>query len=163
MRSVFWCVQSILPLLQKLSEISLDPYLIKWIRSYLAGRSHAVCKCWWLQLCHPTCTIRWPARLSMLFVSYINDVATAISSDSDVNMFAGDITRVDYIHSISTQLSLCHLYKIFTTSVIFHPYFLPGRPGHMLIDLFYSPNLLHGLTLISIPSYPMWCTVEQVT
>jgi len=26
-----------------------------------------------------------------LFVSYINDVATAISSDSDVNMFADDI------------------------------------------------------------------------
>jgi len=29
-----------LPLLQKLSEIGLDPYLIGWIRSYLAGRSH---------------------------------------------------------------------------------------------------------------------------
>ena len=34
-----------LPLLHKLREISLDPYLIRWIRSYLAGRSHAVCKC----------------------------------------------------------------------------------------------------------------------
>ena len=41
----------------------------------------------------------------LLFVSYINNVATAISSDSDVNMFANDIalyhvirTRTDYIH-----------------------------------------------------------------
>ena len=31
-----------LPLLQKLSEIGLDPYLIRWIRSYLAGRSQFV-------------------------------------------------------------------------------------------------------------------------
>jgi len=45
----------------------------------------------------------------MLFLSYINNVATAISSDSDVNMFAGDSalycvirTRADYIHSVST-------------------------------------------------------------
>ena len=32
-----------LPLLQKLSEIGLDPYLIRWIRSYLAGMQVAVC------------------------------------------------------------------------------------------------------------------------
>ena len=41
----------------------------------------------------------------LLFVTYINNVATAISSDSDVNMFADNSalyrvirTRVDYIH-----------------------------------------------------------------
>ena len=41
----------------------------------------------------------------LLFVSYINDVATATSSDSDVNMFADHValyrvirTRADYIH-----------------------------------------------------------------
>jgi len=41
----------------------------------------------------------------LLFASYINDVATAVASDSDVNMFADDIalycvirTRADYIH-----------------------------------------------------------------
>ena len=31
-----------LPLLQTLSEIGLDPYLIRWIRSYLAGRCQFV-------------------------------------------------------------------------------------------------------------------------
>jgi len=43
----------------------------------------------------------------LLFASYINDVATAVASDSDVNMFADDNiialycvirTRADYIH-----------------------------------------------------------------
>ena len=28
-----------LPLVKKLSEIGLDPYLIRWIRNYVAGRS----------------------------------------------------------------------------------------------------------------------------
>ena len=44
----------------------------------------------------------------------------------------------------------------FITSVIFHPYFLPHRPGRILIDLFYSPNLSHGptSTFISISLYP---------
>ena len=68
------------------------------------------------------------------------------------------------LHKRQAHLSLCHLYKIihnFTTSDIFHPYSLPGRPGHMLIDLFYSPNLSHSLTLISIPLYPMWNSLPQ--
>jgi len=30
-------------LLQKLIEIGMDPYLIRWTRSYLAGRSVFVC------------------------------------------------------------------------------------------------------------------------
>jgi len=34
-----------LPLPQKLSEIGLDPYLIKWIRSYLAGRYQFISLC----------------------------------------------------------------------------------------------------------------------
>ena len=48
------------------------------------------------------------------FVSYINDVATAISSDSDVNMFANDIalyhvirTRTDYIYLQEDAVSTC--------------------------------------------------------
>ena len=50
-----------LPLLQKLSEVGLDHYLIRWIRSYLASRSQFV-SINGLQLCHPTCTIRCPVR-----------------------------------------------------------------------------------------------------
>ena len=41
----------------------------------------------------------------LLFICYINDIATAISSDSGINMFADDITlyrviktRMDYVH-----------------------------------------------------------------
>jgi len=81
-------------LFQKLIEIGMNPFLIRWTRSYLAGRSQFVC----VDGCdsHPlpvlsgvpqgSCT--WP---SIVYLSYINDVATAISSDSDVNMFADDI------------------------------------------------------------------------
>jgi len=52
--------------------------------------------------------------------------------------------------------------RSYIASGIFHPYYLPGRPGRMLIDLSYSPNLSHSPTLISIPSYPMWSHCEIV-
>ena len=90
-----------------MSEIGLDPYLIRWIRSYLAGSSQFVsidgCNSSTLPVLSgvPQGSVLGP----LLFVSYINDVATAVASDSDVNMFADDIalyhvirTRADYIH-----------------------------------------------------------------
>jgi len=50
----------------------------------------------------------------LLFIRHINDVATAISSDSDVNMFADDIalyriikTPADYTHLQSDINSIC--------------------------------------------------------
>ena len=62
----------------------------------------------------------------MLFVSYINDVATAISSDSDVNMFADNIalyhvirTRADYIHLQDNVISVstCFGQNFFTATL----------------------------------------------
>ena len=50
----------------------------------------------------------------LLFICYISDVVTALSSDSDVNMFADDIalyrtikTSADYIHLQSDINSIC--------------------------------------------------------
>ena len=46
------------------------------------------------------------------------------------------------------QLSLCHLYKIIHNQCYFPPIFSARKLGRMLIDLFYSPNLSQGLTLL---------------
>ena len=113
-----------LPLLQTLSEIGLDPYLIRWIRSYLAGRSQFVS----IDGCNsPTLPVlsgvpQGSVLGPLLFVSYINDVAAAVSSGSNVNMFADDIalyrvikTRDDYVYlqedvnSISTCIEQKYL------------------------------------------------------
>ena len=82
-----------LPLLDKLQAINVNPYLQKWISNYLSDRFQFV-------------TVEGEAseRLlvvsgipqgsvlgPLLFVLYINDVATIISQDSRINMFADDI------------------------------------------------------------------------
>ena len=92
-----------LPLLKKLSEIGLDSYLIRWIGSYLASRQIDGCNSTTLPVLSDV--PQGSVLDSLLFVSYISNVATAISSDSDVNMFADDValyrvirTRADCIH-----------------------------------------------------------------
>ena len=94
-------------LLGKLSELGLDPYLLRWRRNYLSDRSQYVCvdgaKSRSLPVVSgvPQGSVLGP----LLFIVYVNDVAACISSDSDVNMFADDIapnhvikTAVDYVH-----------------------------------------------------------------
>ena len=113
-----------LPLLHTLIEIGIDPYLIRWIYSYLAGRSQFVCVdgCISNKLSVLSDVPQGSVLGPLLFICYINDIATAISSDSEINMFADDIalycvikTRMDYVHlqndinSISSCLEQKHL------------------------------------------------------
>ena len=60
----------------------------------LSSRQVSGHKYQWLQLCHlPVLSgiLQGLVLGLLLFVSYLNDVATAISSDSNVSMFADDI------------------------------------------------------------------------
>jgi len=93
----------------KLSEIGL----IRCIRSYLAGRSQLISINGYNYATQPVISgIPQGSVLGpLVFVSYLNDVAQAISSDSDVIMFADDIalycvirTRDDYVQGWTTYI-----------------------------------------------------------
>ena len=97
-----------LALLHKLSELGLDPYLLRWIRSYLSGRYQFVSidgfKSHTLPVVSgvPQGSVLGP----LLFISYINDVATTILPNSEVNMFADDIALYRIIRSVSDYTNL---------------------------------------------------------
>ena len=114
-----------LALLSKLSELGLDPYLLRWIRSYLSNRSQYVSIDGVDSHILPVVSgVPQGSVLSPLpFMLYINDVVTAISAESEVNMFADDIalyriikSPTDYSHlqndinSISTCIKQKHLH-----------------------------------------------------
>ena len=151
-----------LPLLGTLIEIGIDPYLIRWIHSYLAGRSQFVCVdgCISNKLSVLSGVPQGSVLGPLLFISYINDIATAISSDSEINMFADDITlyriiktRMDYVHlqndinSISSCLEQKHLqFSAAKCKIMFI-----SRKG--VNSLSPPPLELNGTLLDSVSSY----------
>ena len=92
-----------LPLLDQLQAINVNPYLQKWISNYLSDRSQFV-------TVEGEASDRLPVVSGvpqgsvlgpLLFVMYINDVATTISQGSMINMFADDIAYYRIIQSQS--------------------------------------------------------------
>ena len=96
-----------LPLLQTLDKLGLDKYLFRWIRNYLLQRIQYVaidgCESQSLPAISgvPQGSVLGP----LLFICYINEVTSVVSSESEVNLFADDIVlyRIiispsDYVH-----------------------------------------------------------------
>ena len=95
-------------LLAKLNELGLDPYLLRWIKSYLTNRCQCVCvdgvSSHTLPVASgvPQGSVLGP----LLFITYINNVAASISPESDVNMFADDIALYRVIKTTDDYVCL---------------------------------------------------------
>ena len=97
----FISVRTLLTLLQQMEKLGLNPYLLRWIRSYLSGRTQHVvvdgCSSQTLPIISgvPQGSVLGP----LLFICYINDVASVTSEGSDMSLFADDIALYRVIKS----------------------------------------------------------------
>ena len=103
-------------LLQKLSEIVVDPYIIQWIHNYLTCRSQFVVV-GGEQSCVlpvisgvPQGSVLGP----LLFLVFINEAVNQVSLESSISLFADDIALYRYIKSSvdhwKLQLNISHYY-----------------------------------------------------
>lgn len=96
------------PLLEKLSEIGLNPYIIRCIKSYLTDREQFVVvdgsSSDPLQVLSgvPQGSVLGP----LLFIIYMNDVVQQISNSSRINLFADDIVLYRIIYTPHDYVSL---------------------------------------------------------
>ena len=91
------------PLLQKLLDIQLCPYIVQWLGSYLTKRSQLV-------VVEGTSSPILPVVSGvpqgsvlgpLLFLIFINDVITQVSAGSSLSLFADDIALYRPISNIA--------------------------------------------------------------
>ena len=112
-----------LPLLQQMEKLNLNPFLLRWIESYLRGRTQHVVDGCQSQLLPVISGVPQGSVIGpLLFICYINDVASVASEGSDMSLFADDIalyrvikTPADYValqdvNSVSTVISYKYLH-----------------------------------------------------
>ena len=98
-----------LPLLQKLEQIGINPYILRWVQSYLTVRRQFVVV---EGSCSPTLQVvsgvpQGSVLGPLLFVIYlVNDVADCISGSSKINLFADDIALYRIITKPDDYLTL---------------------------------------------------------
>ena len=112
------------PLLDTLENLNIDRYLLRWITSYLLNRSQSVAVEGYDSSVLPVVSgVPQGSVLGpLLFITYINNVTSVVSTESELNLFADDIalyriikTTADYtqlqndIDSISSFISGKHL------------------------------------------------------
>ena len=84
-----------------MERLGLNPYFLRWIKSYLSDRTQHVvvdgCRSQRLPVIYrvPQRSVLGP----LLFICYINDVASVISEGNDMNLFADDIALYRVIKS----------------------------------------------------------------
>ena len=96
-----------IPLLDTLKELNIDKYILRWIESYLFKRSQYVAVEGFDSSLLPVVSgVPQGSVLGpLLFITYINNVISVVSNESELNLFADDIvlfrvikSAADYIH-----------------------------------------------------------------
>ena len=91
-----------------LKDLNIDRYLLRWIKSYLLNRSQSVAvEGYDLSLLPVVSGVPQGSVLGpLLFITYINNVTSVVSTDSELNLFADDIALYRIIKSTADYAQL---------------------------------------------------------